>query len=282
MAFRLGTQNQRAVLAVGDRLYDLEKHSDGAFGSDPMAALANHERLHAVAEALAGREADGSLVPSALGACVPRPQKVFGVGLNYRSHAEESKMEIPKTPLIFTKFPNCLTGPAADVVLFGPTTDWEAELVVVLGKRGRDIPADQAWGHVAGLTCGQDISERRTQFASNPPQFSLGKSYDTFGPIGPYVVSVDSFSNPDDLGLTCDVNGDRKQDARTSDLIFPVPELIAYLSSVMTLEAGDVIFTGTPAGVGAMTRTFLQPGDVITTEIEGIGSMRNTCVAREG
>jgi 2-keto-4-pentenoate hydratase/2-oxohepta-3-ene-1,7-dioic acid hydratase in catechol pathway len=254
--------------------------NDDSGGRDGISF--GNEELHAVAGALAGREADGTLEPSALGAPVPRPQKVFGVGLNYRSHAEESKMEIPTTPLIFTKFPNCLTGPAADVVLFGPTTDWEAELVVVLGQRGRDIPADKAWKHVAGLTCGQDISERRTQFASKPPQFSLGKSYDTFGPIGPFVVSLDSFSNPDDLALTCDVNGERKQEARTSDLIFPVPELIAYLSSIMTLEAGDIIFTGTPAGVGAMTRTFLQPGDVITTEIEGIGIMRNTCVARDG
>jgi 2,4-diketo-3-deoxy-L-fuconate hydrolase len=279
--FRLATLNDRAVLLHNDGVYDLNAHSRGRFGTDPMEALRHHAELHAVAATLADTEPDQPLDLTTLGPCVPRPQKVFGIGLNYLGHAAEADMELPENPLTFTKFPSCLTGPADDVIVFGPTTDWEAELVVVLGSCVRDVSAEDAWSHVAGLTCGQDISERETQFAASPPHFDLGKSYDTFGPIGPAVVSVDAFPDPDDIGLTCDVNGQRKQEARTSELIFSVPRLIAYLSSIVTLEPGDLIFTGTPSGVGAITETWLKPGDVITTTLEGIGTMTNRCVARE-
>jgi len=279
MAFRLSTVNQRAVLLVGDAVYDLERHSEGRLSSDPMQAIARHAELHEVAAGL-GAPPDAKLGDVELGLCVPRPQKVFGIGLNYRSHAEESGMEIPATPLVFTKFPSCLTGPTGDVVVFGPTTDWEAELVVVIGRRGRDVAREDAWQAVAGVTCGQDISERTTQFAAKPPHFDLGKSFDTFGPIGPALVSLDQLANPDDLAISCDVNGARRQDARTSDLIFDVPALVSYLSSICTLEPGDLIFTGTPSGIGATTRTFLEPGDTVTTTIEGIGTMVNRCVAR--
>jgi 2,4-diketo-3-deoxy-L-fuconate hydrolase len=279
MAFRLGTLDRRAVLIARDGVYDLERHGGGRFSADPMQAIARHRELHAVADALAGPP-DAALDAVELGICVPRPQKIFAAGLNYRSHAAESGMELPQTPLVFAKFPSCLAGPTSDVVLFGPTTDWEAELVVVIGVRGRDIAREEAWGAVAGLTCGQDVSERMMQFAAQPPHFDLAKSYDTFGPIGPAVVSLDQVPRPDDLAITCDVNEVRRQDARTSDLIFDVPALIAWISGVCTLEPGDLIFTGTPAGIGATTRTFLQPGDVVTTTIEGIGTLRNRCVPR--
>lgn len=278
MAFRLAAIQDRAVLVGGDGVYDLERHSAGRFSADPMAALARHAELHQVAESLPVT-ADAGLDVAALGVCVPRPQKVFGVGLNYRSHAVESGMELPSAPLVFTKFPSCLVGPTNDVVLYGPTTDWEAELVVVIGTRARDIATADAWRAVAGLTCGQDISERTTQFASKPPHFDLGKSYDTYGPIGPAVVSLDQFANPTDLAISCDINGERRQDARTSDLIFDIPQLIAYLSAICTLEPGDLIFTGTPSGVGAMSGTFLKAGDTITTTVEGIGTLTNRCVA---
>lgn len=278
MGFRLATMNDRAVLVANDGVYDLERHGGERFSSDPMAAVARHRELSEIAAGLGGTP-DGPFDPSALGPCVPRPQKVFGIGLNYRSHAQESGMEIPPNPLVFTKFPSCIVGPTADVVLYGPTTDFEAELVVVMGTTARDIPADEAWEHVAGLTCGQDVSERTTQFASKPPHFDLGKSFDTYGPIGPCLVSLDEVADPDDLAISCDVNDERRQEARTSDLIFTVPDLIAYISSVCTLVPGDVIFTGTPSGVGVMTGTFLQPGDVVTTTIEGLGSMTNRCVA---
>jgi 2-keto-4-pentenoate hydratase/2-oxohepta-3-ene-1,7-dioic acid hydratase in catechol pathway len=280
MPFRLATLNDRAVLIANDGVYDVERHSRGRVSADPMQAIAHHGTLHAVAAALNGAP-DAPLGSTVLGACVPRPQKVFGIGLNYHAHAAESGMEIPQTPLVFTKFPSCLTGPTSDVIIFGPTTDWEAELVVVIGMRVRDVAAADAWKTIAGLTCGQDVSERMMQFAAKPPHFDLAKSYDTYGPIGPAVVSLDQFSDPTDLAITCDINGTRRQDARTSDLIFGIPELIAYLSGVCTLEPGDLIFTGTPAGVGATSGTFLKPGDTITTTIEGIGTMTNRCVEKQ-
>lgn len=281
MAFRLATKNDRAVLIANDGIYDLEKHGGGKLSCDPMEALGRHTELHAVASSLPASP-DEALDEGSLGICVPRPKKIFGIGLNYRAHAEESKMEIPPNPLVFAKFVNCLAAGNADVIVFGPTTDYEAELVVVMGTHARDIPESEAWDHIAGLTCGQDVSERGTQFASKPPHFDLGKSYDTFGPIGPAVVSVDSFEDPANLALTCDLNGDRVQDTRTNDLIFDVPKLVSYISGICTLEPGDLIFTGTPSGVGFMTGTFLKPGDVLTTTIEGIGSITNHCVAKEG
>ncbi len=279
MAFRLGVTHGRAVLLTADGIYDLERHSGGRFTSDPMEAISNHAALHELAAALRGAP-DAALDGAVLGPCVPRPRKIFAIGLNYRSHAAESGLEIPQVPLVFTKFPSCLTGPTGDVIVYGPTTDWEAELVVVIGRSGRDIPEAEAWKAVAGVTCGQDVSERMLQFAAKPPHFDLAKSYDTYGPIGPAIVSVDQIPDPNDLAITCDVNGKRRQEARTSDLIFTVPQLIAYVSAICTLEPGDLIFTGTPAGVGAASATFLKPGDTITTTIEGIGTMTNRCVAK--
>jgi 2,4-diketo-3-deoxy-L-fuconate hydrolase len=279
MSFRLGVLSGRAVLLANGGMYDLERHSRGKVSADPMQAVAAFGELHAICAGLPATP-DSPLDVSKLGPCVPRPQKVFAIGLNYRSHAAESGMPIPQVPLVFTKFSSCITGPESNVVLYAPTTDWEAELVVVVGKRARDVAAADAWSVVAGLTCGQDLSDRKLQFAAQPPHFDLGKSYDTYGPIGPAVVSVDSFANPADLAISCDVNGERHQDARTSDLVFDVPALVSYLSAVCTLEPGDLIFTGTPSGVGAMKGQFLKPGDVVTTTIEGIGTMTNRCVEK--
>ena len=281
MPFQLANKSGRAVLVKDNGIYDLERHSGGKFGTDPMAALGRHGELHEISAGLPST-ADAVFEVADLDICVPRPSKIFGVGLNYRAHAEEANMEIPKSPVVFCKFNNCLAGATSDVIIFGPTVDWEAELVVVMGSTARDIPADDAWKHVAGLTCGQDITERATQFASQPPQFDLGKSFDTYGPIGPCVVSTDSVPDPARLHLTCEVNGERKQETFTDDLIFGVPEIISYLSSICTLEPGDLIFTGTPSGVGFTTGTFLQPGDEVVTAIEGLGTMRNRCVARPG
>jgi 2-keto-4-pentenoate hydratase/2-oxohepta-3-ene-1,7-dioic acid hydratase in catechol pathway len=206
---------------------------------------------------------------------------VFAIGLNYRGHAAEAGLEVPKTPMVFTKFRTCLVGPRADVVLSSAWVDWEIELVVVMGRAGRRIPAERALEHVAGYCVGQDISDRRLQFADKPPQFSLGKSLDTFGPFGPAIVSLDAVRDPNDLHLTCDVSGERMQDARTSDMIFPVPELIAFLSARLPLEPGDLIFTGTPAGVGSTRspRRYLREGDEIRSTIEGLGTLVNRCVA---
>jgi 2-keto-4-pentenoate hydratase/2-oxohepta-3-ene-1,7-dioic acid hydratase in catechol pathway len=163
------------------------------------------------------------------------------------------------------------------VILGGSTDEYEAELVVVIGPGGRQIRHEDAWGHVGGLTVGQDISDRALQFAAEPAHFDLGKSRDTYGPIGPVVVSTDSFADPGDLLIICDVNGERRQEDRTSDLIFDIPTLISYLSNILSLSPGDLIFTGTPEGVGAASLRFLGEGDVITTTIEGIGTLTNRC-----
>ncbi len=284
MTFRLANIDGRAAL-VGpdDRWYDLEQLTGGELTSDPMEAIARTDDLKRYDDIGFGNaEAGGTLADAAdagrLGPPVPRPTNVFGVGLNYRSHAEETGREPPTTPLVFTKFPTCLVGPRSDVELDVDSADYEVELVVVIGRRGRRIPAASAWGHIAGLTVGQDISDRTLQFAGTPPHFDLGKSRDTYGPIGPVVVSVDAFDDPDDLALTCDINGERRQDDRTSNLIISVPALVEYLSAILTLQPGDLIFTGTPAGVGAGTGTFLKPGDEIVSTIEGIGTMVNRCV----
>jgi len=213
--------------------------------------------------------------PVELGPCVPRPSKVFGIGLNYREHAVETGLALPERPLIFAKFPSCLTGPAATVELRGDTVDWEVELVVVIGPGGRDIPAESARRHIAGYCVGQDLSDRTVQNAGQRPQFTMGKSFDGYGPIGPALVSAAAIEHPEDLSIWCELNGERVQDARTSDLLFGVAELIERISSVCTLVPGDLIFTGTPSGVG-LGRTpprFLAPGDVLVSGIEGIGQI---------
>lgn len=280
MPFQLANIAGRSALVDGDgSWYDAAQLSDGAIDADPMKAIADPDALHTANTKLADAMPSGQLAGTELLAPIPAPLSVFAIGLNYSDHAAESKMELPKNPLVFTKFSSCIVAPNADIELRSSTADWEAELVVVIGIGGRDIPLDEAWDHVLGLTMGQDVSDRKLQFAAKPPHFDLGKSRDTYGPIGPMLLSTDSFVDPSDLAITCDINGERKQDARTSSLIFSIPELITYLSSVVTLRTGDLIFTGTPSGVGASTGTFLQPGDVITTEIEGLGTMTNNCVA---
>ena len=210
----------------------------------------------------------------------PSPRQVFAIGLNYRAHAEESGMAVPEVPATFTKFPACLAGPFEDVPLAGATVDWEVELVAVIGRRADRVAEADGWAHVAGLTVGQDISERTVQFAAGG-QFSLGKSYRAFGPMGPLLVTPDELADPDDLALGCAIDGETVQDARTSDLIFTVPRLVAELSAVLPLLPGDVVFTGTPAGVGFTRQPsrFLQPGEVLESWIEGIGTIRNRLVA---
>jgi 2,4-didehydro-3-deoxy-L-rhamnonate hydrolase len=277
MTFRLANIAGRAALANERDYFDLERISSGAFTCDPMAAIARWHELHDVA--LNGHRPDGQLATADLRPPVPSPSKCFAIGLNYLNHATESGMELPAAPLVFTKFPSCLVGCNDDVSLNSAFGDYEAELVVVIGNGGRNIAAADAWAHVAGLTMGQDISDRVLQFAAKPPHFDLGKSRDTYGPLGPVVVSVDSFADPDDIHITCRVNGEVRQSDSSKQLIFNVPALIEYISSILTLSPGDLIFTGTPEGVGGSKGVFLVPGDVIETELAGIGSMANRCVA---
>jgi len=279
MSVRLVNRAGRACLWLADGFADLEHASQGRLPSDPMAALARWADVLEWAAGAGPGMVEGPLVEEQLGPPVPRPTKVFGIGLNYRDHAAEAGLPIPDAPLVFTKFPNCLVGPRSSVELSSDYVDWEVELVVVIGRKGRGIPAAKAFEYVAGYMVGQDISDRKAQFAGNPPQFSMGKSYDTFGPIGPALVSLDAFPDPNDLALSCEVSGERMQDSRTREMIFAVPELIEFLSRRCTLEPGDLIFTGTPAGVGSTRkpRRYLREGDVIRSWIEGIGTLINRC-----
>jgi 2-keto-4-pentenoate hydratase/2-oxohepta-3-ene-1,7-dioic acid hydratase in catechol pathway len=187
-------------------------------------------------------------------------------------------MEIPEVPMVFTKHTSCFVGPTDEVEMRSNYVDYEAELVVVIGKEGKDISKDDAWDHVAGMCVGQDISDRPAQFASTPPMFNLGKSFDTFGPMGPFLVSPDLVDDKSGLNLECQINGETVQKENTSDLIFDVPAIISYLSEIVTLKTGDTIWTGTPAGVGIAKGIFLKDGDVITTTIEGLGTIENKCV----
>jgi 2,4-diketo-3-deoxy-L-fuconate hydrolase len=278
MTFRFANVEGRSALVdADDRWFDAQRLSRSAISPDPMAAWLQLGELHLAAKAIHDAVPDGAMSDADVRPPIPSPQSVFAVGLNYRSHADESGMDLPDAPLIFTKFPSCLAGANDAVDLGGSADDYEAELVVVMGRGGRGITRGDAWGHVGGLTVGQDVSDRTLQFAAKPAHFDLGKSRDTYGPIGPVVASTDSFTDPADLRIICDVNGQRRQEDRTSNLIFDVPVLISYLSSILTLRAGDLIFTGTPDGVGAATLRFLADGDVITTTIEGIGTMTNRC-----
>ena len=274
---KLANCGGRAVLVLDGATTDVEEASRGRFGPDPMHL---YEDWPAFADFAAGVTTGAApLVEGELRCPVPAPRQVFAIGLNYRSHAEESGMAVPSVPATFTKFPASLAGPFDDVELVGGTVDWEVELVAVIGTRADRVDEADAWSHIAGLTVGQDISDRTLQFAAGS-QFSLGKSRRGFGPMGPWLATIDEVADPDDLALGCSVDGEKVQDARTSDLIFGVPRLIAELSAVLPLLPGDVLFTGTPAGIGATRQPprFLQPGQVLESWIEGIGTIRNRCV----
>jgi 2-keto-4-pentenoate hydratase/2-oxohepta-3-ene-1,7-dioic acid hydratase in catechol pathway len=278
---RVGNLAGRLVIVTGAGAIDVESASGGRFGPEPQAVYDQWAEFAGWA-ASADDAAAQAYEPAQLGAPAPAPRQSFGIGLNYRDHVAESGLTMPDQPSVFTKFPSCLTGPLSDVVLPpGGHTDWEVELVAVIGATARNVPEAAAWSHVAGLTVGQDISERISQLAGSPAQFSLGKSFPGFGPTGPWLVTVDEFANPDDLELGCSVNGDQMQKARTSYLIISVPQLIAKLSAVVTLLPGDIIFTGTPAGVGMGRdpQRWLAPGDEVVSYVEGIGELRQRFVA---
>lgn len=280
---RLANVAGRAALVIGDRIADLETVSGGRFGPDPMGVYADWDGFVGWARTVDTGATTGPLVEADLRNPVPAPGQVFAIGLNYRSHAEESGMAIPEVPAVFTKFPASLAGPYDDVEVHGAAVDWEAELVVVIGRPADRVSEADGWSVVAGLAAGQDVSDRHLQFAAGA-QFSLGKSRRGYGPVGPWLVTLDEIADPDDLAVGCSVNGEKMQQARTSDLIFGVPRLIAQLSAVLPLRPGDVIFTGTPAGIGAVRQPprFLQPGDVLETWVEGVGHLRNRFVAPPG
>jgi 2-keto-4-pentenoate hydratase/2-oxohepta-3-ene-1,7-dioic acid hydratase in catechol pathway len=257
-----------------ERAVDVERASDGLFSADPQAVYSRWDEFRdwvSKARIEGGEPIDRAL----LGPPVPRPPQVFAIGVNYVEHAEEAGYPSDSLPVTFTKFPSCLTGPEATVVLPSDFVDWEVELVVVIGKRGENVTREDAFDHVAGFTVGQDLSERHVQAEGTKPQFSLGKSYRGFGPTGPWVVTLDELADPTDLEIGCSVADEQLQRSRTSRLIYDIPELIVRLSGICVLQPGDIIFSGTPAGVGnARTpKRFLTTDDVLVSSIEGVGSI---------
>jgi 2,4-didehydro-3-deoxy-L-rhamnonate hydrolase len=279
---RIANVDGRASGVVDDTYVDIAEASGGRFGPDPMPIFEQWgEFVQWASEGLSAGQAS-PLGHRRLGAPVPSPRQVFAIGLNYSSHAAESESPDPEFPPTFTKFPTCIAGPYADVALRGEYVDWEVELVVVIGRMAYEVPESSGWVHVAGLMVGQDISDRVVQLRPPSPQFSLGKSFPNYGPTGPWVVTPDEFNDVNDLELRCEVSGDQVQKGRTSELIFNVPALVNRLSSVTPLLPGDLVFTGTPAGVG-VARTpprFLKSGDVLTSTIEGIGTIQSNIVER--
>jgi 2-keto-4-pentenoate hydratase/2-oxohepta-3-ene-1,7-dioic acid hydratase in catechol pathway len=270
----------RASVLIGDRVLDAERASGGSLPSDPMvlADLSRHGELAALAAA-----ADASALPlldeSTLGAPVPRPSKVIALALNYASHVIESGKTMPEEPHVMVKFPSSICGPFDTIIAPAgrPMIDFEAEIVLVIGRRCTAVSEADAWDVVAGVMAGNDISDRGEQFRPPIKQFSMAKSYDTFGPCGPLLATPDEFADRDDIGLDGWVDGLHTQTARSSDFIFSVPQQIAWLSRFVTLNVGDHIWTGTTGGVGE-SRTpelWLRDGTIVETQVEGVGRMRN-------
>jgi 2-keto-4-pentenoate hydratase/2-oxohepta-3-ene-1,7-dioic acid hydratase in catechol pathway len=268
----------RLTLGAGsDRGVDVETASGGRFSAAVQSVYEQWDDFCGWAMDFRGPAAF-TIEPDQLGPPVPRPPQVFGIGLNYRDHAAEAGLALPERPVVFTKFPACVTGPRGAIIRPAGSVDFEAELVAVIGRRAERVPAGQAWHYIAGLTAGQDLSERELQNAGPPPQqYSLGKSFAGFAPIGPALVTADEFADPDDVGLGCLVNGQKMQHGRSGDMIFSIPQLVEFLSGVLPLLPGDLIFTGTPAGIGWARKppVLLQAGDELVTWADGIGEMRH-------
>jgi 2-keto-4-pentenoate hydratase/2-oxohepta-3-ene-1,7-dioic acid hydratase in catechol pathway len=275
--------------ATGPRIAALrgEKYIDLSGGGLPesMRALLTlgEDGLRRAAEAA---ERGGELAPSAvkkLLAPVPDPRKIICVGLNYADHAREGGVAPPDEPVLFSKFPTALIAHGDSIVLprVSQQVDYEAELVVIIGRGGRHIARSQALDHVAGYCPGHDVSARDWQMGKPGKQWLCGKSFDTFAPCGPALVTRDEVPNPGKLGVRFRLNGETMQDSNTEQFIFPVDEIIAYVSQVWTLEPGDLIYTGTPPGVGFARKPprFLKPGDVAEVEIAGLGVLRNPVTA---
>jgi len=280
VTFRRGDAPPEAGVIVQDRVVGLA----GAGFPDMLAILSGGAPARAKIENwMYNPPADASapLDSVTLLAPVPKPPKLICVGLNYRDHALESKMDIPKVPTIFAKFATAVIGPGQPIVLPKNSTqpDYEAEFAFVIGAGGRHIPAEEWRQHVFGYTLLNDVSARDFQMATS--QWMMGKTFDTFAPMGPYLVSADEIADPHALDISLRINGEVLQQSNTRQLIFKIPELIAHLSSVMTLEPGDVVSTGTPAGVGYARKPprFLQPGDDVAISVDQIGELRNPVVA---
>jgi len=227
---KFAVQHKRASVLQDGFLFDVQRESEGSFSSDPMKLFATWEQFRAWAAQHTWQRGE-QLDEALLDAPVPLPRQVFAVALNYPKHADEGKVDLKETDfLVFTKFPSCIAGPNASVRLPSAYVDWEVELTAVIGKEAFQIKEEEAWSHVAGLMIGQDLSEREIQLSGAKPQFSLGKSFPGFGPTGPYLVTPDEFTDPDDLGIICRNKTEVLQDSRTSEMIYSVSAIISERS----------------------------------------------------
>lgn len=278
VTFREGGRD-RVGARVGDNIVDLSA-GDSTIPSDMRTFLEAGDATQFKAKSVV---AEGGTIFSAgdvqILAPIANPEKLICIGLNYADHAAESGMDIPTEPIVFSKYASTIIGPG-DTIKLPPSSnepDYEVELVVVVGKSGFNISEADAMSHVVGYTVGHDVSARDYQLQKPGGQWMMGKTFDTFAPIGPDLVTADEISDPHNLPIRCILNGETVQDSNTKQLIFKVPELIAYLSHVFTLNPGDLIFTGTPPGVG-MARTpqlWLKAGDHVACEIDGVGRLEN-------
>lgn len=269
-------QEKPGILASDGRIRDLASHVDDIAGD--VLSPAGLERLRAI---------DPACLPAVegkprLGPCVGGVSKILCIGLNYADHAAETGAEPPSEPIVFTKQLNALCGPNDDVELprGSQALDWEVELAIVIGTRAKYVSEADAMKHVAGFAIMNDVSERDFQ-TKRQGQWTKGKSHDTFGPLGPWLVTGDELDDPHKLDMWLDVNGERRQTGNTRTLIFNLPHIVSYLSQFMTLMPGDVVSTGTPPGVGMGMKPpqYLKVGDVMTLSIAGLGEQRQTVVA---
>jgi len=260
-------------------------------GGPPQAGIVSGSQVIGLGRDMLSVIADGILPPATgpayelaavrLLAPIPRPPKFICVGLNYRDHARESGLEVPTVPTIFSKFSNVVIGPGAPIVLpkNSQRPDYEAEFAFVIGPGGRHIPAARALDHVFGYTIVNDVSARDHQMATS--QWLMGKSFDTFAPMGPWIVTRDEIADPHALDLTLEIGGEVLQNSNTRQLVFGIPALIEYISAAVTLEPGDIVATGTPAGVGFARKPprYLRSGDEVVIRIQGIGELRNPVIS---
>jgi 2-keto-4-pentenoate hydratase/2-oxohepta-3-ene-1,7-dioic acid hydratase in catechol pathway len=273
----------KAVVVEGQRYVDLQSVNPMVPNNLRQILASGPLALRAVQEACqhpqaAKHELEGvKLLPP-----IPDPPKIICLGLNYADHAKEGGVPIPKDPVLFSKYATALIG-HGDAIVLPPVSkevDYEAELVIVVGKRGRGLAGHQAMDYIAGYTIGHDVSARDWQLKKDGKQWMVGKTFDTFAPTGPVLVTADEVPDPHNLGIRLRLNGQTMQNSNTKQMIFSVDAVLAYLSQVFTLEPGDLIFTGTPPGVGFARKppVFLQAGDVVEVEIDGLGVLRNCVV----
>lgn len=276
-------QGPRAVIQRGDAFIDLHA-TDASLPTSVRELLGRGKEGLAAAEKAAASTSAKALPASStkLLPPIPDPPKIICLGLNYRDHAAESGAPIPKEPILFSKYNTSLIAHGDNIMLPPVSTevDYEAELVIVIGKGGRNLKADGAMEHVAGYMCGHDVSARDWQLRKDGKQWMVGKTFDTFAPTGPVLVTADEVPDPHNLAIRLRLNGQTMQDSSTKQMIFSVSETLVYLSQVFTLQPGDLIFTGTPPGVGFARKppVYLKGGDVVEVEIEGLGVLRNAVV----